>query len=45
MGAKNRNTSAGLEIEKIQMPEELFERMKYTYGVLQGMHELCHPQR
>lgn len=34
MGAKNRNISAGLEIEKLHMPDELFERLKYTYDVL-----------
>ena len=34
MGAKNRNISAGLEIEKLHMPDELFERLKYTYEVL-----------
>ncbi len=31
MGAKNRNTAAGLEIEKIKMPDELFARIKHTY--------------
>ncbi len=31
MGAKNRNTTAGIEIEKTDMPDELFERLKNTY--------------
>lgn len=31
MGANNRNLDSGLEIEKIRMPEELFERIKETY--------------
>lgn len=34
MGAKNRNTPSGLEIEKIKMPEPLFERLKETYEYL-----------
>lgn len=37
MGAKNRNTSAGVEIEKIDMPEELFERIFETYSKLQQL--------
>ncbi|MGD9570022.1 MAG: lactate dehydrogenase [Sedimentibacter sp.] len=34
MGAKNRSLPIGLEIEKIKMPEELFQRIKYTYDNL-----------
>jgi len=34
MGAKNRNLSSGLEIEKIKMPDKLFNRIKYTYEEL-----------
>jgi malate/lactate dehydrogenase len=34
MGAKNRNIPSGLEIEKIIMPNELFERIKQTYNNL-----------
>lgn len=34
MGAKNRNLPSGLEIEKIHMPEELFERLEVTYNKL-----------
>lgn len=34
MGAKNRNLPSGLEIEKIQMPDELFERIRHTYNEL-----------
>ncbi len=34
MGAKNRNLAAGLEIEKIDMPEVLFSRIKKTYEEL-----------
>lgn len=34
MGAKNRNLPSGLEIEKINMPEELFERLEITYNKL-----------
>lgn len=34
MGAKNRNIAAGLEIEKIHMPEKLFSRVEYTYNSL-----------
>lgn len=39
MGAKNRNISAGIEIEKIDMPEKLFERIKNTYEQLRVMGE------
>jgi len=35
MGAKNRNTPAGVEIEKINMPRELFDRIVKTYENLQ----------
>ena len=31
MGAKNRNLPSGLDIEKIKMPDKLFERIKETY--------------
>ena len=31
MGAKNRNIPAGLDIEKINMPDKLFERIEKTY--------------
>jgi malate/lactate dehydrogenase len=31
MGAKNRNLPSGLDIEKIKMPDKLFERIKNTY--------------
>jgi len=34
MGAKNRNLPSGLEIEKIQMPDELFARIRHTYDEL-----------
>lgn len=34
MGAKNRNLPAGLEIEKINIPEELFIRLQTTYDRL-----------
>ncbi|HPW99323.1 MAG TPA: lactate dehydrogenase [Sedimentibacter sp.] len=34
MGAKNRNLPSGLDIEKIKMPDKLFERIKETYGRL-----------
>ena len=40
MGAKNRNLSSGLEIEKINMPDELFERIKYTYNNLKKLGNL-----
>lgn len=36
MGAKNRNIAAGLEIEKVNMPEELFNRIKQTYNNLKN---------
>ena len=34
MGAKNRNLPSGLDIEKIEMPDKLFERIKNTYEKL-----------
>ncbi len=34
MGAKNRNLPSGLDIEKIHMPDELFDRIKETYDRL-----------
>ncbi|MFA6983502.1 MAG: lactate dehydrogenase, partial [Sedimentibacter sp.] len=34
MGAKNRNLPSGLDIEKINMPDMLFERIKKTYNKL-----------
>ena len=34
MGAKNRNLPSGLDIEKINMPDMLFERIKNTYEKL-----------
>lgn len=34
MGAKNRNLPSGLEIEKINMPQELFARIVNTYNKL-----------
>lgn len=37
MGAKNRNLSSGLEIEKINMPEELFMRLQTTYDKLKEL--------
>lgn len=37
MGAKNRNIPSGLEIEKINMPEELFKRIKHTYEALKQL--------
>ncbi len=37
MGAKNRNISSGLEIEKIKMPDELFKRLKTTYNALKKL--------
>lgn len=39
IGAKNRNIPAGLEIEKIRMPDELFERIKETYDKLLIMQD------
>ena len=36
MGAKNRNLPTGLDIEKIKMPDKLFERIKNTYQTLVG---------
>lgn len=38
MGAKNRNTSSGVEIEKIDMPEKLFDRIKETYRKLEQLN-------
>lgn len=35
MGTKNRNTPAGVEIEKINMPVKLYERIKETYKKLE----------
>lgn len=35
MGTKNRNLPSGLEIEKTEINNELFERLKETYGNLQ----------
>lgn len=35
MGAKNRNTTSGVEIEKINMPDKLFERIEETYKRLE----------
>lgn len=40
MGAKNRNLPSGLEIEKINMPDELFDRIKYTYDNLKKIQNL-----
>ncbi len=37
MGAKNRNIPAGLEIEKIAMPVQLYDRLKKTYERLGAM--------
>jgi len=37
MGAKNRNLPAGLDIEKIKMPEKLFDRIKNTYERLKQL--------
>lgn len=37
MGANNRNIAAGLEIEKLNIPDELFERLKETYNKLLKM--------
>lgn len=37
MGAKNRNLPSGLEIEKIDMPEELFMRLQATYDKLKEL--------
>ncbi len=34
MGAKNRNLPSGLDIEKINMPDKLFARIKNTYDRL-----------
>lgn len=36
MGAKNRNLPSGLDIEKIKMPDKLFERIKNTYDRLKA---------
>ncbi len=36
MGVKNRNIESGLEIEKIQMPEGLYDRIKNTYETLKN---------
>ncbi len=35
MGAKNRNTPVGIEIEKINMPQALFDRIDRTYKALE----------
>lgn len=37
MGVKNRNLPAGLEIEKIKMPDELFTRLQETYDKLKEL--------
>ncbi|MEL7647396.1 MAG: lactate dehydrogenase [Sedimentibacter sp.] len=37
MGGKNRNIPSGLEMEKISMPDELFERIKHTYEALKQL--------
>ncbi|HCX62868.1 MAG TPA: lactate dehydrogenase [Clostridiales bacterium] len=37
MGSKNRNLSSGLEIEKINMPDALFERIQHTYNNLKNI--------
>lgn len=37
MGGKNRNIPSGLEMEKISMPDELFERIKHTYEALKAI--------
>lgn len=37
MGAKNRNLPSGLEIEKIEMPEELYIRLQATYDKLKEL--------
>ena len=36
MGAKNRNLPSGLDIEKVKMPDKLFERIKNTYKRLKA---------
>ncbi|HOK49813.1 MAG TPA: lactate dehydrogenase, partial [Sedimentibacter sp.] len=36
MGAKNRNLPSGLDIEKVKMPDKLFERIKNTYDRLKA---------
>lgn len=36
MGAKNRNLPSGLDIEKIHMPDKLFDRIKETYDRLKA---------
>ena len=38
MGAKNRNLPSGLEIEKINMPEALFNRIHNTYNNLKELN-------
>lgn len=37
MGTKNRNTSMGIEIEKIHMPEKLYARLENTYKTLDDL--------
>lgn len=37
MGTKNRNLKSGLEIEKIDMPDELFMRLQATYDKLKEL--------
>lgn len=39
MGAKNRNTTVGIELEKINMPEKLFARLENTYKTLDDLME------
>lgn len=37
MGSKNRNLASGLEIEKVDMPKELFYRIEHTYNSLKKL--------
>ncbi|WP_326909971.1 lactate dehydrogenase [Sedimentibacter sp. MB31-C6] len=42
MGSKNRNLPIGLEIEKINMPEELYNRIEKTYNSQLKMQNNCY---
>lgn len=35
MGAKNRNLPSGLDMEKVKMPDKLFERINNAWGILE----------
>ncbi|HOS70134.1 MAG TPA: lactate dehydrogenase, partial [Bacillota bacterium] len=37
MGARNRLNASGIELERLPIPEELFQRLKNTYESLRKM--------